>query len=172
MEVPAERLVEVCLALRDEPRLRFAQLVDLCAVDYLEYGEADWETSESATGAGFSRGVRARGPAGGARETPRFALVYQLLSHQHNLRLRLRAFPQEVDPPRVASVVEVWASANWYEREAFDLFGVPVRGSSRSPPHSHRLRLHRASLPQGLFRSPERWRCATTRKRNASCTSR
>ena len=127
MELAAERLVDACFTLRDDPGLRFAQLVDLCAVDYLEYGEADWETSESATGAGFSRGVRARGPAGGARETPRYALVYQLLSHEHNQRLRLRTFAKG-DPPRVRSVVEVWASANWYEREAFDLFGVLFEG--------------------------------------------
>ena len=127
VEVASDRLVETCLALRDDPQLRFAQLVDLCAVDYLGYGEADWETSESASGAGFSRGVRESRRHGETRSTPRFALVYQLLSHEHNRRLRLRAFARS-DPPRVPSVVDVWPSADWYEREAFDLFGVLFEG--------------------------------------------
>ena len=130
MEVPAARLVEVCLILRDHPALRFAQLVDLCAVDYLEYGEADWETSEGASGAGFSRGVRERTPSAGAlRAKPpsRYGLVYHLLSHEHNARLRLRTFAED-DPPRVPSVADLWPSADWYEREAFDLFGVLFEG--------------------------------------------
>ena len=126
-ELAAERLVEVCLVLRDDPGLRFAQLVDLCAVDYLEYGEADWETSESASGAGFSRGVRERSRSGTATKPSRYGLVYQLLSHEHNARLRLRAYAQG-DPPRVPSVVEVWPSGDWYEREAFDLFGILFEG--------------------------------------------
>ena len=126
-ELAAERLVEACLVLRDDPGLRFAQLVDLCAVDYLEYGEADWETSESASAAGFSRGVRERSPAGSATRPYRYGLVYQLLSHEHNARLRLRAYAKG-DPPRVPSVVEVWPGADWYEREAFDLFGILFEG--------------------------------------------
>lgn len=127
VEVGTERLVEACRILRDDARLRFAQLVDLCAVDYLGYGEADWETSESASGAGFSRGVRERRPLGEAQTARRFALVYQLLSHEHNRRMRLRAFA-EGDPPRIPSVVDVWPNANWFEREAFDLFGVLFEG--------------------------------------------
>ena len=127
VELSGERLVEHCLSLRDDPALRFAQLVDLCAVDYLEYGEADWETSESASGAGFSRGVRERIRSGRSATPHRYAVVYQLLSHEHNTRLRLRAFA-EGDPPKVASVVDVWPSADWYEREAFDLFGILFEG--------------------------------------------
>ena len=126
-ELAAERLVELCLVLRDDPRLRFAQLVDLCAVDYLEYGEADWETSEGASGAGFSRGVQEGVRSGPVANPSRYGLVYQLLSHEHNARLRLRAYAQG-DPPRVPSVVEVWPSADWYEREAFDLFGILFEG--------------------------------------------
>ena len=126
-ELAAERLVELCLVLRDDPRLRFAQLVDLCAVDYLEYGEADWETSEGASGAGFSRGVQEGVRSGPVANPSRYGLVYQLLSHVHNARLRLRAYAQG-DPPRVPSVVEVWPSADWYEREAFDLFGILFEG--------------------------------------------
>ena len=127
VEVGPERLVEVCRILRDDSRLRFAQLVDLCAVDYLGYGEADWETSESASGAGFSRGVLERRRHGESQSARRFALVYQLLSHEHNRRMRLRAFA-EGDPPRIPSVVDVWPNANWFEREAFDLFGVLFEG--------------------------------------------
>ena len=127
VEVATERLVEACLVLRDDSRLRFAQLVDLCAVDYLGYGEADWETSETASGAGFSRGVRERRRHGETQANRRFALVYQLLSHEHNRRMRLRAFA-EGDPPRIPSVVDVWPNANWFEREAFDLFGVLFEG--------------------------------------------
>ena len=127
VEVATERLVEACLVLRDDSRLRFAQLVDLCAVDYLGYGEADWDTSESASGAGFSRGVREPRRHGETHTGRRFALVYQLLSHEHNRRMRLRAFA-EGDPPRISSVVDVWPNANWFEREAFDLFGVLFEG--------------------------------------------
>ncbi len=102
VEVPAPRLLPVCQALRDEPEFAFAQLVDLCGVDYLEYGDGRWDG-------------------------PRFAVVYHLLSVEHNHRLRLRAFA-EGDPPMIDSVVPVWASANWYEREAFDLFGIVFEG--------------------------------------------
>lgn len=122
-ELPAENLRETCLSLRDHPSLAFEQLTDLCGVDYAEYGLADWETSEEATLTGFSRGVEPRRPRGQSREGPHFAVVYHLLSMRHNRRLRLRVFPPD-DPPRVDSVVEIWASANWYEREAFDLFGI------------------------------------------------
>ena len=126
-EVAAESLIETCLVLRDEPSLRFAQLVDLCAVDYLAYGEADWDTSESASGAGFSRGVREHVPFGPVSRPSRYGLVYQLLSHEHNARLRLRVYAQG-ELPRVPSVVGVWPSADWYEREAFDLFGILFEG--------------------------------------------
>ena len=127
LEVAAERLVAFGRLLRDDPSLRFAQLVDLCAVDYLGYGEVDWETSESASAAGFSRGVGQRRAHDEARPTPRYAIVYHLLSHAHNRRLRLRTFARG-EPPRVPSVIEVWPGADWYEREAFDLFGVLFEG--------------------------------------------
>jgi len=127
LEVPAAHLLEVCRALRDEPELGFEQLTDLCGVDYLSYGEADWETSESATTAGYSRG---REPGAGRRgvwQGPRFTVVYHLLSLNHNRRIRLRVYA-EGEPPRLPSVIEVWNSANWYEREAFDLFGILFEG--------------------------------------------
>jgi len=127
VDVPAEHLLEVCRALRDEPAFAFAQLMDLCGVDYLDYGKAEWETSEQASSAGFSRGVEQRPASAGEVAPGRFAVVYQLLSLEHNWRLRLRCFAPG-EPPRVDSVVEIWNSANWFEREAFDLFGILFTG--------------------------------------------
>ncbi len=128
VEIPRARLLEVAERLCDAPSLRFAQLVDLCGVDYAGYGEADWETSDMATAAGFSRGVRSGVyNVAGAEPRPRFAVVYHLLSHEHNERLRLRVYAED-DPPRVDSVVGIWPAANWFEREAFDLFGILFEG--------------------------------------------
>ena len=125
--VDVERLVEICLILRDRSELGFVQLVDLCAVDYLDYGSSDWDTGERASGTGFSRGVQPRMTDPVTTPAARFAVVYQLLSHERNHRLRLRTFA-EGDPPRVPSVIDVWSSADWYEREAFDLFGILFEG--------------------------------------------
>ncbi len=106
LEVGRADLHRVCLGLRDDQRLAFEQVIDVCGVDYLEYGK---ESSR------------------GRRPGPRFAVVYHLLSVSRNLRLRLRVFLQD-EFPLVDSVVDVWASANWYEREAFDLFGIVFEG--------------------------------------------
>ncbi len=134
-ELAPENLLEVCLALRDDPEFRFEQLMDVCGVDYSAYGQADWLT-EDATASGFSRGVSARTyrealPEGTAGRPPlgrsRFAVVYHLLSVTHNRRLRLRAYV-EGDPPCIPSVVEIWPSADWFEREAFDLYGILFEG--------------------------------------------
>ena len=126
MEVPAPNLLGVCTALRDEPEFHFEQLLDLCGMDYSTYGQADWETEDTSS-TGFSRGVS----QGAQRESPampaRFAAVYQLLSVSNNRRLRVRCFATD-DPPRMPSMVDIWASANWYEREAFDLFGILFEG--------------------------------------------
>lgn len=122
LTVPVGDWLDAARRLRDETELRFAQLVDACGVDYLTFGEADWNT-RTATNAGFSRAV-ARGVRDRERDMPgRFAVVYHLLSLAHNERLRVRVFT-EGEPPMVPSMVEIWASANWYEREAFDLFGI------------------------------------------------
>ncbi len=101
-EVRRMELLRVCRRLRDDAQLAFEQLIDLCGVDYLEYGEGAWPG-------------------------PRFAVVYHLLSVSRNHRLRLRVFLDN-DLPIVDSVVNIWASANWYEREAFDLFGIIFEG--------------------------------------------
>lgn len=128
LDIPASEVLEVCGALRDEQGLRFAQLVDVCGVDYLDYGRADWETSETTTSSGFSRGVQKRiyDEHHSGREG-RFAVVYHLLSHELNQRLRVRALLSG-EPPRVDSVVDIWPGANWFEREAFDLFGILFAG--------------------------------------------
>jgi len=126
-EVAAGALRDTALALRDESPFGFEQLTDLCAVDYAAYGTADWATSETATREGFSRGVSSGAYEDGTYAGPRFAVVYHLLSVSHNQRLRLRVF-LDGDPPRIPSVVDIWSSANWYEREAFDLMGILFEG--------------------------------------------
>ena len=127
IECAREDVLEVCTVLRDDAALAFEQLVDLCAVDYLEYGHSDWQTSETATGTGFSRGVQATPTPDTASHEARFAVVYHMLSHTHNTRVRLRVFVPG-DPPVIESVTGIWNGANWYEREAFDLFGVLFQG--------------------------------------------
>jgi NADH-quinone oxidoreductase subunit C len=123
--VPCEKIFELCLSLRDEKEFSFAQLIDLCGVDYLSYGEAEWQTSTSATTTGFSRGVDRQ------REThemeKRFAVIYHLLSITNNQRLRVKTFPAG-NPPKIASVIDIWSVANWFEREAFDLYGILFEG--------------------------------------------
>ena len=101
--VNAGDLTVVMTALRDRPELRFEQLIDVCGVDYSTYG-------------------------GGARTGARFAVVYHLLSLTHNWRLRVRTFAPDDEFPVVDSVIGVWPSANWFEREAFDLFGIVFTG--------------------------------------------
>jgi NADH-quinone oxidoreductase subunit C len=125
--IDAENCRSVCLALRDEEEFAFAQLVDLCGVDYLDYGRADWETSETATTKGFSRGVELREDRQEEADLSRYVVVYHLLSLTHNQRLRLKV-QAPGDPPCVASVVDIWSCANWFEREAFDLFGILFDG--------------------------------------------
>jgi NADH-quinone oxidoreductase subunit C len=101
--VAAERLAGVMRVLRDRPEFRFESLIDACGVDYSAYGDGAWN---------------------GAR----FAAVYHLLSLSHNHRLRVRAFAADDDFPILPSVVEVWPAANWFEREAFDLYGIVFDG--------------------------------------------
>lgn len=101
--VRAEDYLDVAKVLRDDASLAFEQLIDLCGVDYSEYSNATWEG-------------------------PRFAVVSHLLSVQNNWRLRLRVFAPEDSFPLVASVTPIWNSANWFEREAFDLYGILFEG--------------------------------------------
>lgn len=123
LEVDRHHLLELCLQLRDKPKYAFQTLIDVCAVDYLHYGRSEWQT-ESTTGSGFARGVR--GDFSVVDEVwtkPRFAVVYHFLSLENNHRLRLRAFVDD-EQPAIASLVGLWPAANWFEREAFDLFGI------------------------------------------------
>ena len=127
-EVQRDSLPDVALAIRDE--FGFEQLIDVCGVDYLTYGTAEWVT-EAATDSGFSRGVSREPVILDESEffaPRRFAVVYHLLSIQHNARLRLRIYTGENNPPVVKSVVDIWNSANWFEREAFDMFGILFEG--------------------------------------------
>jgi NADH-quinone oxidoreductase subunit C len=130
-EVVPTALVAVCQALRDEADLSFEQLIDLCGVDYVSYGLDEWNT-DTATFRGFSRGRDVQAPPHPrpAAEDPekRFAVVYHLLSVKHNRRLRLRTWCEPGEPPMADSVIEVWKAADWFEREAFDLFGILFRG--------------------------------------------
>ncbi len=137
IEVTPAHLVEVCTALRDEPDFRFAQLTDLCGVDYLGYGEGEWATSDEATGQGFSRGVTGQSAPGRfdwntrprhPQFLRRFASVVHLLSFEHDIRLRVRCFAPEDALPVLPTLTSVWPVANWYEREAFDLFGIVYEG--------------------------------------------
>lgn len=129
-EIDSRDLIETAIALRDEDEFCFEMLIDLCGVDYLTYGSVEWET-ESATGTGFSR-ASARDtivPDADEEYGPRrFAVVYHLLSVSKNLRMRLRVFTGDANPPVVPSVIDVWKAADWFEREAFDLFGVLFDG--------------------------------------------
>jgi NADH-quinone oxidoreductase subunit C len=128
--VTAGDIVSVATALRDEPGFAFEQLIDVCGVDYLDYGTDEW-TTNSATETGFSRGVE-REPVildeADEFDPKRFAVVYHLLSVSNNHRVRLRVYTGTGNPPLVPSLVEVWNSANRFEREAFDLFGILFDG--------------------------------------------
>jgi len=126
-EVKAGALREVCRVLRDDEATRFEQLIDIAGVDYLEYGSEEWN-AENASSQGFSRGVSAERSRPAVGKERRFAAVYHLLSVTHNRRLRLRAFCEGIEPPMLDSVVGIWSSADWFEREAFDLFGILFRG--------------------------------------------
>ena len=126
-ETDAAALLHVCQTLRDAPALMFEMLMDLAGVDYLHYGRDDWQT-ESATRSGFSRARVARSEQPPAAAAGRFAVVYNLLSITHNQRVRLSVRIADTEEPMIDSVIGVWAAANWFEREAFDLFGILFRG--------------------------------------------
>ena len=107
LEVKAAEYKDIAQKLRDHPDLRFEQLTDLCGVDYSTYGDR---------------------PAGSESRGVSFAAVLHLLSFTHNWRLRLRCFCPDDAFPVLSSVVEIWPGVNWYEREAFDLFGIVFDG--------------------------------------------
>lgn len=129
-EVDKGEVLQVAAALRDESDFGVDQLIDVCGVDYLTYGEVEWKTN-SATESGFSRGVERKAVILDESDTfdsRRFAVVYHLMSVTNNTRLRLRVFTGASNPPIVPSLVPIWSAANWFEREAFDMFGVLFEG--------------------------------------------
>ena|ERR1035437_2220815 len=103
IDVDVSDYLDVMMALRDEPELRFEELMDLCGVDYSTYGTGEWSGK-------------------------RFAAVSHLISIKHNWRLRVRCFAADDNFPSVPSVVSIWNSVNWFEREAFDLYGIVFPG--------------------------------------------
>lgn len=122
----AHHVQALMLALRDIKNFAFDQLMDVCGVDYLLFGVYDWET-DSASENGFSRGVEQQPVRAQPLDTPRFAVVYHLLSTTKNQRLRVKVFLNESDM-KIASVHNIWKSANWFEREAYDLYGILFEG--------------------------------------------
>ena len=98
IEVKIDDLLTTLKTLKQHKAFQFVQLIDLCGVDYKDYGEGTWTKS-------------------------RFAVVYHFLSIEHNHRIRVRTFSKEEDFPLFPSIIDLWPAANWYEREAFDLFG-------------------------------------------------
>lgn len=128
--------VIVLTQLHVTPEFKFEQLIDLSGVDYLAFSKDEWNT-ETATSSGFSRGVEKAsfgrftfddGPINSDMEGQRYAVVYHLLSVTHNYRLRVKVFCEDNNLPILPSVTEIWSSADWYEREAFDLFGIIFEG--------------------------------------------
>lgn len=127
VEVKPEYLLKLCRVLHDEPEFDFKLLLDVCGIDYLHYGLADWET-DSATESGFSRGVTVKWLREAGGKPNRFAVVYHLLSLNKNHRIRLRVNIPNESELMVDSVLPIWPSANWFEREAFDLYGILFKG--------------------------------------------
>ena len=135
VEVSPEQWLEASRTLRDDDAFAFEQLIDLCGVDYLGFGTDEWETDD-VTSEGFSRGVE--GNAGPGRfdweDRPtiemdeRFGVSVVLLSLKYNRRLRLKTRAADSEFPVVPSLIEIWAAANWFERETFDLLGIVFEG--------------------------------------------
>ncbi len=122
IHIESQELLEVCQILVDESSLAFSQLIDITAIDYLYYGHAEWQT-ESATEFGFERGVDRSFQQQIESDKPRFVVIYHLLSVSNNQRVRMSVNLAN-DHLMLASVTSIWAVANWYEREVFDLFGI------------------------------------------------
>ena len=136
LDVLPENWLALARALRDEDAFHYELLIDVCGVDYLSYGRVEWDTTD-VSAQGFSRGVEGSdGPGRFAWSNrpkagvghKRFAAVAQLLSVKNNSRLRIRAYCQDDAFPVVPSLTSIWPGANWFEREAFDLFGILFEG--------------------------------------------
>lgn len=132
IEIDPKDLLEVSVFLRDNDACSFEQLIDVCGVDYLTYGSTEWETG----GSGFSRGVKREFSFDEDEQEEiefdgkRFAVVMHLLSIKRNHRIRVKCYCDDNDFPMVDSVEGVWNGVNWFEREAFDMFGILFNGHS------------------------------------------
>lgn len=132
IEVSPQDLLEVSTFLRDDASCFFEQLTDVCGVDYLSYGDSEWDVG----GSGFTRGVKREFSFDESEldsdkpefEGKRFAVVSHLLSVKNNQRIRVKAYCDDNEFPIIDSVTNIWSSANWFEREAFDLFGIMFNG--------------------------------------------
>ncbi len=135
LEVAPACYIDVARALRDEADFAFEMAVDLAGLDFLGYGQAEWDTTDVSS-EGFSRGVEGEGPGRfrwenrpqGLGPDRRFAVSVHLLSIRNNQRIRLRTFAHDNALPVVPSLVDVWPGLDWFEREAFDLFGIVFEG--------------------------------------------
>tara|TARA_B100001057_G_scaffold252985_1_gene253203 strand:- start:7953 stop:8654 length:702 start_codon:yes stop_codon:yes gene_type:complete len=129
-ELDSSFITEASSELKNNKDFLFEQLTDLCGIDYLTFGVDEW-TTKSATSSGFSRGV-SKQPVilddADSFDGERFAVIYNLLSLEYNVRIRLRVYTGENNPPIIPSVSHVWNSANWLERETFDLYGIIFDG--------------------------------------------
>lgn len=129
IELSAKDAFTGLIKCRDE--LGFEQLIDLCGIDYLDYGKANWETMK-APNTGFNRGVfdfsEDEQQDDSLDMERRFAAVYHLLSIENNVRLRVKVFAPNTQLPVIPSVINIWSVANWFEREAFDLYGILFEG--------------------------------------------
>jgi len=135
IRVPVDQWLDVAQTLRDDSRFAFSQLTDLCGVDYLGYGQSEWQTND-ASNDGFSRAVEGLGPGrfdwSDRPESDdieqRFSVVVHLISMTHNQRISMATFAADEGLPMVPSLIDIWNSVDWYEREAFDMFGIVFEG--------------------------------------------
>jgi NADH-quinone oxidoreductase subunit C len=127
LEIFPDQLLSLARFLKEADTCAFDCLIDICGLDYLQYGLADWQT-ESTTASGFGRGVMVDALKAASIKPYRYAVVYHFLSLTHNHRLRLRVLIQNETDLIVPSVIDFWPAANWYEREAYDLFGIFFHG--------------------------------------------
>ena len=136
IDVSSDQLLTVCQKLHDDPTLSFKQMSDLAGVDYATYGVAEWST-DTGSMASFSRAVNTASTGSltfddgldlPASDQPRFWVAYHLLSLDHNVRVRVRCAAPDDEMPVLPSITPIWNNADWYEREAFDLFGILFDG--------------------------------------------
>ncbi|MCL4156284.1 UNVERIFIED_CONTAM: hypothetical protein GTU68_062744, partial [Idotea baltica] len=125
LTLKANQAISVFEVLRDKPALQFDQLMDVAGIDYLEHGKTEWKTKQ-ATGSGFSRGVTKN--TFGRFTFDDNPIDNEMQSVENNHRLRVKIFCEDNEMPMVDSVCSIWSCANWYEREAFDMYGIVFDG--------------------------------------------